>query len=346
MNQIPDDLFRHHWPGHDFDRGSTQDLGNNGGFSGARLWSVQASHGQWLLRCWPRHQDESRVQWIHRHIQSISERLKAAGSTVRLAVPIPTRTGATYAKHQGNLFHIEPWIHGESRAVPSDDELKLAMKSLAEFHRASTKISCESTQPPAIELRLRRLAQLRSIEVDHVQRSVADSPSQFKSGLQSLAIQVCRSFHRLAEIVQLELLANQNETAEVIPCLRDIWHAHVLFRNDSVGFIDYGAMSLDFWGADVSRLVGSFAQDSDERWELALQTYRESREDDINLARSEFKRIRAIDRANTVISPMNWITWIFLENREFHQHEKVAERIAEYAKRMQFLEDSTREIRY
>ncbi len=344
MVHLPANLFQY-WPileGH-----LARDLGNHGGFSGSNLWQVSSTHGDYLLRRWPRGQDKSRLIWIHQTIGHVNQCFRSENTPIKLAVPIACRNGQTIVEHGGYLFQVEPWLDGQSCSTPTNQQLQLAMASLARFHNASKTAGCKLAQPPTIAIRLTRAAELKSLTETKIKESAIHLPSDLKTSLLTVAIQVCRSFHRHVHRIEIELNSVGHQRLELIPCLRDIWYAHVLFQNDDerVGLIDYGAMKFDYFGTDVARLAGSFGCDPD-RWDLALQSYWKFRDCQPEIAHTDEKLIRIIDRASTLISPMNWIDWVFIENREFQQHDVIVQRVVEYAERMQFWEDSTSEIRY
>ena len=57
------------------------------------------------------------------------------------------------------------------------------------------------------------------------------------------------------------------------PCLRDIWHDHVLYTEDHVtGIVDLSAARTENVAADLARLLGSLLGPGDGRWELALES--------------------------------------------------------------------------
>lgn len=68
-------------------------------------------------------------------------------------------------------------------------------------------------------------------------------------------------------IEQLKPLADVSFRLQ--PCIRDIWHDHVLFDGDRVtGLIDFGAMQIDTPATDIARLVGSLQSYSPPRGSL------------------------------------------------------------------------------
>ena len=344
------EILNRYWP--QFDPVAIVDLENHGGFSGSRLWKFQSQQSHWLLRRWPKGQNEARLDWIHHSIRNIAQILDGAATAVKLAEPTPSIEGSSFIEFHGFLFQVEPWLEGEARPTASDRELELAVTALAQFHQASRKVNCKTEKAPAVQRRLQRLEALKEIVEPQIVRAATRHPSKLKEELTALAVEVCRSFHRLMPTSVVELNTIKDESLELIPCLRDVWYAHVLFSNHReneepnhrLGFVDYGAMNIDYVGTDVARLVGSFVMDDQTRWELALQTYgRVLTGDAMDIG--EFQKIRMIDRANTLISPMNWVAWIFFENRQFPNHEQVIQRIKDYAKRMQFWEDSRSEFR-
>ena len=62
------------------------------------------------------------------------------------------------------------------------------------------------------------------------------------------------------------------------PCLRDIWHDHVLFTGDKVtGMIDFGAVDIDTPATDIARLVGSLVGDDAAGWQSGIAAYSDVR---------------------------------------------------------------------
>ena len=76
----------------------------------------------------------------------------------------------------------------------------------------------------------------------------------------------------------LELRTAQRLRVPVQPCLRDVWHDHVLFVDDAVsGIVDPAAARTDTVAADISRLVGSLVGDDPRGWTVALAAYQSVR---------------------------------------------------------------------
>ena len=58
------------------------------------------------------------------------------------------------------------------------------------------------------------------------------------------------------------------------PCIRDVWHDHILFLGDSVsGIVDYGAMAVDTVAGDIARLLGSLVGNHVADWEEGIDAY-------------------------------------------------------------------------
>lgn len=116
------------------------------------------------------------------------------------------------------------------------------------------------------------------------------------------------------------------------PCIRDIWHDHVLFERDEVsGFVDFGAMRTDHVACDVSRLLGSLVGSDREKWKQGLENYQSLRP----LTGEELVLVDAYDRSTVLLSGMNWVQWIAVEGRKFDDRQRVLKRLDEIIQRLQ-----------
>src|SRR5262249_55697812 len=97
-------------------------------------------------------------------------------------------------------------------------------------------------------------------------------------------------------------------------CIRDIHREHVLFReNEVTGLIDFGAMQRDHIACDIARLLGSMASDDQELWQTGLSAY----ECVQPLSADERLLVSAYDEGGVLLSGMNWLKWVFIEDRQF-----------------------------
>ena len=105
------------------------------------------------------------------------------------------------------------------------------------------------------------------------------------------------------------------------PCIRDVWHDHVLFEGDTVtGLIDFGAVRIDTPATDVARLLGSLVGDDATGWREGLAAYCAVRP----LTDHEPLAVFALDTAGTILAGCNWIRWIYKEGRQFDISSTIA----------------------
>src|SRR4051794_29949926 len=84
-----------------------QPLGNRGGFSGARLWRVQAAAGPVCLRAWPAAPEPARLDFVHR----LMSRARAAG--LGFVPPLfACEGGRTWLPAHGRLWEVAGWLPG------------------------------------------------------------------------------------------------------------------------------------------------------------------------------------------------------------------------------------------
>jgi homoserine kinase type II len=118
------------------------------------------------------------------------------------------------------------------------------------------------------------------------------------------------------------------------PCIRDVWHDHVLFTGEQVsGLIDFGAMRVDNIACDIARLVGSFVADDVPKWSAAVAAYSSIRP----LSDSERELVAAFDQSTVLLGGLNWVRWIYVEGRSFPDRRRVAERLSALLGRLRHL---------
>jgi homoserine kinase type II len=314
-------------------------LGGAGGFSGAQIWRVTAPRGQLCLRRWPpEHPSQGRLQWIHRVLGHVSSR-----GFELLPLPIATATGRTFHEYDGCLWELTHWMPGEANywREPHLEKLRAAMTALAVLHRAAedfpdtvrsiTARRPTSPSPPSgIAERLAIARRLLNGGITELRRAVAGHRHEFPA----LADQANELFVNV--VSRLPALETTLEEASQVavpvqPCLRDIWHDHVLFLGNHVsGIVDVGSMRVESVAADVSRLLGSLCGNDEQGWTTGLDAYAAVRP----LTAGENTLLRAFDQSQILLSGINWVEWVFVERRRFSDPEAVLRRMEHILSRL------------
>ncbi|GAB4156952.1 MAG: hypothetical protein Tsb009_34000 [Planctomycetaceae bacterium] len=299
------------------------------GFSGAEIHQITTQAGNYALRGWragslPR----ERLRGLHRLLAFIFER-----GVDQVAVPVSSKQGETLVAFQNRLWQLEPWMPGEASywQSPSREKLRSAMETLAAWHRAarqflpeqqeSTWFRCEPNSPsPAVAERLQKLIRWQKGRAEEVRRFL---PAETNLEFRSLSERVLRAFSLLAPKLMQDLQAACQECFPLQPCLRDIWHDHVLYVDDQVtGLIDPSACRLENVTTDLARLLGSLVGDDREAWNFAVEVYAA-----INpLKENEWRLMRLLDRSTVLLSGVFWL------NRWYFQPERILDREAVIAR--------------
>jgi homoserine kinase type II len=321
-------------------------LGFAGGMSGAQFWRIIVVRGspavvrgspdsaqRWLcLRRWPtEHPSPRRLQFIHAVLQHA-----ARNGISFIPVPISTRDGKSFVHRAGHLWQLEPWMPGAAdyEQSPRVEKLRAAMTALAQFHVATADFqprattlrgdanvrSIPTTNHSAIPRRLAQLRELSHRGTNELSRAVTGT---IWPELAPLARQFVAAFPIAAQnaIEKLEPLTAARLPLQ--PCLRDIWHDHILFTDDVVtGIIDFGAVDIDTPATDIARLLGSLVADDSEGWRTGLAVYSAVR----RLSDEETLAVFALDKSSTVLAGCNWIRWIYVERRDFENRAQVISR--------------------
>jgi Ser/Thr protein kinase RdoA (MazF antagonist) len=128
------------------------------------------------------------------------------------------------------------------------------------------------------------------------------------------------------QVVQIHEELNQvaNRIVPIQPCIRDIWEQHILYEGDKVsGIVDFCAARPDTVSTDIVRLLGSLVADDPQGWKTGMDAYSQMRP----LTENELLLIDSLDRSTVLLSGLNWLAWIYLENRIFIQKQVIEQRL-------------------
>ncbi len=309
--------------------GRIQSLGGAGGFSGARLWQIETAGGPLCLRRWPsEHPSRERLAWLHAVLRHVGN-----NGFSQLPVPRQTSTGESFVSATGHFWELTDWLPGTAdfHQFPSRERLRAAMVALAEFHRATRSFDAQTASAPGIASRLQQLRQLDQSRLDKMSSAVAqlDWP-EFRQQATIVLQLFCE--HKGSALQLLDDPCRLQVTIQ--PCIRDIWHDHILFTGHEVtGIVDFGAMRIDHVGCDISRLLGSLVGDDQVSWQYGIEAY----ESICKLEARDLQLITAFDRSTVLLSGMNWVEWVAVERRQFEQPQRIVDRMQNITGRLQHL---------
>ena len=259
-------------------------------------------------------------------------------------VPTPIRTmqGESYVQLKNDFWELTSWLPGQADYLPlrRPEKLRAALAALAQFHVAAADyVGMERVTPtssPGILARRRgRIESLRSGALTAIATAV-DAASHPADGIDShdwnalrqLGRRLLPLYAQAEEPVLRQLIAAAAQKIPLQPCIRDIWHDHVLFEGDRVsGIVDFGATRIDNVACDVARLLGSFSPanraDDAAVWREGLAAYESVRP----LSADERQLVGVFDRSGTLLAGINWLEWIFINGRTFADLAAVCSRL-------------------
>ncbi len=304
-------------------------LGAAGGMSGAQFWRIETPQGALMLRRWPtEHPTPERLRFIHSVLFHAAER-----GVSFLAVPIRTSTGESFVSFDGSFWELTPRMPGTAdyEQSPSPQKLGAAMRALAKFHAMAHDFPVPDSNPlarvPAVSRRLARLQELARRGTNELSQALS---VDVWPELTPLAHRFLATVPKLLPRASGQLEQVSTMPLPLQPCLRDIWHGHVLFTGENVtGIIDFGAMDIDTPATDVARLLGSLVGDDEVGWQTGLCAYSTIRQ----LSADEERATKALDATGTIVAGCNWLQWIYVEGRKFEDREQIIERFRRIAAR-------------
>jgi Ser/Thr protein kinase RdoA (MazF antagonist) len=302
---------------------SVQALEGFGGHSGALLWRYQAPMGPIAARAWP-----VNVQSLE-HVLAIHRWLAEAGDLGFLPVPIAARDGQTVERCDGRLWEIAPWLEGqpERNRPPDEERVQAAFEALARLHRRLAGVATVGRSPGLAKC-IVEMKELDTQGYDALESALHQAPA---SELRDAGFR----WVDLAKATVPRLLPGLHDAARLAvplqPCLRDARPEHFLFQGIEVsGLVDFGAMGVETVAADVARLIGEWFADNPSLRALAVAAYEQIRP----LDPSEVALSTAFEAAADLLIAGHWLTWQFLDKRQFDAPMAVPRGIARGLQRL------------
>jgi len=295
------------------------------GLSGAVLWKLETLRGPLLLRRYPTAVDLNRLVTIQIFVGQA-----AAQGLSHLPMSLLNRARLSYVLEHGHFHALSPWLAGQSLA---DDAWNAAQRTAAatfagRLHRATAPLTTGSALRGTARGLVRRAefaARLASGDADRLVSAALTSDR-------------ARDWLELGpDLVDLPalwrvtwpMLLPQLEAATqlVVPlqfCVRDLRGEHFLFTGDELtGLVDFDAVGLDTIAADLARWLSDVAPPGSEKRAHALQAYEQERP----LSDDERQVLAAYEASAIVLTPFQWLEWLFVEGRTFSAPRLVASRI-------------------
>jgi Ser/Thr protein kinase RdoA (MazF antagonist) len=331
------------------------------GFSGAVVLRVVVQDNpsvpevEYCLRGWPPESlTRERLLGLHRLLEHIHK----CGVT-QVPVPLRSKFGTTLYAEASQFWQLEPWLPGTAdfQADPNDARLRNTMIVLAQWHDAASRFepreseatwfkSYAAANSPTVADRLERIERFRDRDVSNLRQLLQEAthlpprePEFFE--LIDVSQRILDLFSLSADRVAEELSAYRNLRFRLHPCLRDVWHDHVLFEGDQVtGLIDPSAARSETPATDLARLLGSLLGDDRERWELAIAAYRSVRP----LSEREATLARVIDQSTVLLSGLTWLERLFVHRLKYSNSSRVLDRLRQIASRLDRLAGRASEV--
>lgn len=312
----------------------------SGGFSGAEVFRFESLAGPRVLRVWPAKNrlPIARISGLHRLLQHIYQK-----GVTSVAVPERNHFGGTITEIRRRVVHVEPFMEGvaDFHTSPTVERLANTMRALAEWHRAATSFQptelegawfyCKTGPSPAVCERLKLLKSFLEGKAAFIRQRLQSSTSQnLDPDFRKAAIDILSRFQVLGAIVADKLRQARQWQVPLQPCLRDIWHDHVLFTGEEVtGLIDPTACRTESVASDLSRLLGSMVGNDQQAWALAITVYDQHR----RLSEVEQRLIPILDHSGVLLSGMRWLEKLALEE-SISISPAVVKRVEQIAERL------------
>ena len=312
-----------------------QPLGSAGGFSGATFWKIMSRRGPLCLRRWPKeHPSQNRIDFIHGLLRHV---VNEGFDLVPLPISLRSDITRTQFRHLGHFWELVPWLPGSADylAMPSKQKLKSAMHALATFHQAASNFIDRlpnSDRSITVQERLEQIDLWIQSDIARLECQMGCSQCETIEELPRWKSQIIDYAKHHIHRVRHSLNAVINCRVTIQACIRDVWHQHILFIGDHVsGVVDFGAARADTIVTDVTRLLGTTAGNDKNTWDYGLNAYESIRP----LSDHERLLVRPLDQTSILLAGLNWMRWLYLENRIFSDESAVKFRLENVITRLE-----------
>ncbi len=290
-----------------------------GGLSGARVWRCQSNiHGYICLRQWPRqHPAPERLLRIHQ----LLDKAKASGLAFIPSV-LRDANGNSFWLIDEQLWELTQWLPGSANYLqqPNANKRTAALEALAQTHAAWSDIGFTmSARPQGICDRITMLADyLHGLESLNSHRYRPHQPL-----ILQLASGTVESLKRYGSDLMnaLERLTTHRFHTQWV--LRDIWSDHLLYCDDRLtGIVDFGAVRIDDPTLDLARMLGSIEPFDPSLRFQAVEQYNVFRRELGMVENIPWTRVQTIDHSSTLLTCLQWLKWIVIEQKSFDVPEE------------------------
>jgi Ser/Thr protein kinase RdoA (MazF antagonist) len=311
-----------------------------GGFSGAVIWKIESPAGPCALRATRTSAvDRFRLAELHRLIVHV----RTCGF-MQMPVPLATSDGQTFFESDNFTWQLEPWMPGvaDYSSHPNPARLAAAMTCLAHWHVAAARFVARESGRAWFFTAAALPSPGLAIRLDQMSNWHADACDQVRAQLRAFTwvefatqgLEILDLYQKLAPRIAARLKLGMHSAVPLQPCLRDVWHDHVLFTGDEVtGLIDPHAARSDCVATDLARLLGSLVGDDHHAWDAGLAAYQLVRP----LSFEELALVELFDQSTVLLAGMTWLEWCCLQGRSFADRERVVSRLKSIVSRMKHL---------
>ena len=312
---------------------------------------IETARGALAVRGWPTPGlPRRRIEGLHRLLLHVSD-------CVPVAVPLEATCGSRLVEWKGRLWQLEPWMPGvaDFRDDPSHERLDEAMALLGRFHRRAREFvpagdmaewfgSSNAMPSPAVGERLERLAGWErgwNELVARARRAVSGwegkqehGQGRAQGGWFEVIEEIDRLFCRGSGWVGSQLRMLESTMFRCQPCLRDVWHDHLLWTGGEVtGLIDPGSARIDNVAIDVARLLGSLVSDNEAGWDRGLGAYERAE----GLSLEETGLVTVLDQSGVLLAGAVWVERLADGHVAAGSAGRVRRRLEEVVRRMRAL---------